>query len=71
MNPEAVTVDVREAAARLGLGYVKTYELITSGELRTIRVGKRRLVPVAALAEWVAAKVAEQEAVGVVHSVQI
>jgi excisionase family DNA binding protein len=60
MNAETVAVNVREAADRLGLGYVKTYELISSGELRSIRVGSRRLVPVMALNEFVEKKLAEQ-----------
>jgi excisionase family DNA binding protein len=29
------------------------YELIRSGQLRTVKVGRRRLVPVPALAEFV------------------
>ncbi len=60
MKTEAVAINVREAAERLGLGYVKCYQLITSAQLRSIRVGTRRLVPVSALQEFIEKKLAEQ-----------
>jgi excisionase family DNA binding protein len=36
---------VPDAARLLGIGRTKLYELIDTGELRTIRLGSRRLVP--------------------------
>jgi excisionase family DNA binding protein len=45
---------VDEAAAALRLSRSAIYELIRSGQLRTVKQGRRRLVPVAALAEYVA-----------------
>ncbi|MDZ4117201.1 MAG: helix-turn-helix domain-containing protein [Xanthomonadaceae bacterium] len=36
---------VSEAAHRLGLGRTKIYELIGSGQLRPIRIGRRVLIP--------------------------
>ena len=44
---------VDEAAAALRLSRSSIYELIRSGQLRTVKQGRRRLVPVAALAEYV------------------
>ena len=44
---------VDEAAAALRLSRSSVYELIRSGQLR-IKQGRRRLVPVTALAEYVA-----------------
>lgn len=44
-------VSVPEAAKVIGLGETKTKELVRSGQLRTVKVGRRRLVPVAAIAE--------------------
>ncbi|MGW2092438.1 helix-turn-helix domain-containing protein [Promicromonospora sukumoe] len=44
---------VEEAAHALRLSRSVTYELIRSGRLRTVKVGARRLVPVAALTEYV------------------
>lgn len=37
-----------------GLGRTKVYELITSGELRTVKIGRRRFVPASAVEEYVA-----------------
>jgi excisionase family DNA binding protein len=37
-----------------GLGRTKIYELITSGELRTVKIGRRRFVPASAIEEYVA-----------------
>jgi excisionase family DNA binding protein len=45
---------VDEAAAALRLSRSSVYELIRSGQLRTVKQGRRRLVPVTALAECVA-----------------
>ena len=45
---------VDEAAAALRLSRSSVYELIRSGQLRTVKQGRRRLVPVAALAEYAA-----------------
>jgi excisionase family DNA binding protein len=50
----AVLYGVEEAAVALRLSRSVLYELIRSGRLRTVKQGRRRLVPVAALAEYVA-----------------
>lgn len=50
----AVLYDVDEAAEALRLSRSALYELIRSGQLRSVKAGRRRLVPVAALAEYVA-----------------
>ena len=42
-----------EAAEALRLSRSVLYELIRSGRLRTVKQGRRRLVPVSALAEYV------------------
>jgi excisionase family DNA binding protein len=49
----AVLYDVDEAAEALRLSRSVLYELIRSGQLRTVKQGRRRLVPVSALAEYV------------------
>lgn len=51
----AVLYNVDEAAEALRLSRSVIYELIRSGRLRTIKEGRRRLVPVAALEEYVEA----------------
>jgi excisionase family DNA binding protein len=45
---------VDEAAAALRLSRSSVYKLIRSGQLRSVKQGRRRLVPVIALAEYVA-----------------
>ncbi|CAA9395470.1 MAG: hypothetical protein AVDCRST_MAG75-1808 [uncultured Propionibacteriaceae bacterium] len=50
----AVLYDVDEAAEALRLSRSALYELIRSGQLRSVKAGRRRLVPVAALTEYVA-----------------
>lgn len=49
----AVLVDVPEAGQRIGLGRTKTWELVRSGELESVRVGRRRLIPVDAIDQFV------------------
>jgi len=48
-----VLYGVEEAAHALRLSRSLVYELIRSGRLRTVKQGRRRLVPVAALLEYV------------------
>lgn len=49
-----VVYRVEEAAAALRLSRSAIYELIRSGQLRTVKQGRRRLVPVTALTEYLA-----------------
>lgn len=42
-----------EAADRLSLGRTKLYQLISSGALKSVRIGKSRRVPAAALVDLV------------------
>lgn len=52
-------VNVSEAARIIGLGRSKTWELVASGDIFSVREGKRRLVPISALNDWAARKMAE------------
>jgi excisionase family DNA binding protein len=49
----AVLYRVDEAADALRLSRSLIYELIRSGRLTTVKAGRRRLVPVSALEEYV------------------
>lgn len=44
---------VEEAAAWLGLGRTKTYELVARGELPSVCIGRSRRVPLSALQTFV------------------
>lgn len=52
MTDLVLTVD--EAAERLRVSRWTLYNLIRSNQLRTVKIGRRRLVPVPALAECLA-----------------
>lgn len=53
---------VEEAAEALRMSRSVVYELIRSGRLRTVKEGRRRLVPVTALTEYVSELVEENAA---------
>ncbi len=48
-----VLLTIEEAAAALSLGRTYTYQLILQGDLLSIKVGRKRLVPAFALHEFV------------------
>jgi excisionase family DNA binding protein len=51
MNPVLLTVE--DAAQVLALGRTKVYELVESGALRSVKIGRCRRIPVQALREFV------------------
>ncbi|OLT22938.1 excisionase [Pseudonocardia sp. CNS-139] len=60
--PPRVLLTVEEAAERLGIGKTKTYELVRSGSLRSVQIGRLRRIHVDAVAEYAASLVAVQNA---------
>jgi excisionase family DNA binding protein len=51
-SEETALIGVPEAARRLNLGETTTKREIAAGRLRSVLVGRRRLVPVDAIAEF-------------------
>ena len=51
---ESLVLSVPEAARKLRIGVGRCYELTRCGRLRSIRVGKRILIPRAAILEFLA-----------------
>lgn len=49
-----VTVSVEQAAALLGVGRTVAYGLVLGGQLRSVKIGRRRLVIRASIEEYVA-----------------
>ncbi|MFE7407157.1 helix-turn-helix domain-containing protein [Isoptericola sp. NPDC057559] len=49
---------VEEAAQVLRISRDTTYELLRSGQLRSIKVGRRRLIPAVAIHEYIRARLA-------------
>ena len=50
---EQVLLKPEEAARALSLGRSKVYELLASGSLESITIGKSRRIPADALRRWV------------------
>lgn len=50
---EKIAVPVVEGFAALGIGRTKGYELIEAGRLKTILIGRRRLILVSSIKELV------------------
>jgi excisionase family DNA binding protein len=48
-NIEPVTITIPDALRLSGLGRTKLYELLTKGEIQSVRVGTRRLIVFASL----------------------
>jgi excisionase family DNA binding protein len=46
-----LTID--EACRALGIGRTKTYELVMSGTLASVKIGSRRLIAVTTIAEYI------------------
>lgn len=50
---EPITVSIVTAASMLGISRSKFYELMDTGEIETIKIGRRSLIPVSALRAFV------------------
>ena len=61
--PQRLLLRIPEVAETLGLGRTKIYELIATGELPTIRVGRAIRISVSTLQKWVEER--EQQGVSV------
>ena len=62
MNPntdDRLLLTVPEAARRLGMGRSFIYELVSKGEIKSIKLGRSRRIPVSALEEFIEAKLSE------------
>ncbi len=64
MDVDRKTYSVPEAGKILGIGRSAAYEAARTREIPTIRIGKRILVPVAALERLLAGKEADDEGSG-------
>lgn len=60
-DPKRSTMTVIEAAKRLGIGRNQAYEAAGRGEIPSIRIGNRILVPTAALERMLAGGVRPME----------
>ena len=51
---ERLAVSVEDAAAMAGIGRTTLYAALGDGSLRSLKIGKRRLIMVEALKVWIA-----------------
>jgi excisionase family DNA binding protein len=56
LQVDRLAVSPSKAATISGIGRTKLYEALTSGELPSLKVGTRRLIRIAALEAWLAAR---------------
>lgn len=61
-DPAATLLSVEDAAARLAIGRTTMYALLKSGDIPSIRIGRLRRVPAAALDTYTARLATEQNA---------
>jgi excisionase family DNA binding protein len=61
MHFEPIAVGISEACRLTGLGRSKLYELLTASEIPSVKIGKRRVIPVAALRDFIDRLIAEQQ----------
>ena len=57
-----LTLTVKEALRRTGIGRTLLYKLIDTGQLRRVKIGKRTLIPFDDLQKLVAPREANSEA---------
>ena len=60
MSKEPMLLSIDEASQRLSIGRSLLYTMLLRGDLVSVKVGKRRLVPVNALEAYVASLLKDQ-----------
>lgn len=59
-SPERELLTVEEAAQQLGVGRTKTFALVRSGDLESVRIGRLRRVPKSAIDHYATQLIAQQ-----------
>ena len=62
MDNDRLLFTVTEAAAKLGLGRSLVYNLIMSGQIDSISIGRARRIPASALSEFIERRMAKGRA---------
>jgi excisionase family DNA binding protein len=50
---EKILLSIHDTCNRTGLSRTRIYEELSAGRLQSLKVGRRRLVPRAAIDEWI------------------
>ncbi len=53
MEDTKLLLSITEAAGRLGIGRSHLYELVLAGQVESVKLGRRRLIPTEALERFV------------------
>ena len=61
MTKESITISVAEAAKILGISRPTMYKLMHRADFPQLRVGRRMLIPVDDLRQWVSAQATRKE----------
>lgn len=61
MADQTLLLTVEEAARLCRIGKTKMYEMVATGEIRSLTIGKCRRIPRAWLEQWINDQLAEQE----------
>jgi len=59
--PEQLLVTVEEAGKMIRVGRTRMYELVASGTIPSVRIGRSVRVPVDTLREWIAGELAAED----------
>ena len=52
---ETLLISIPEALARIGIGRSRLYEILAEDSIRSVKLGRRRLIDVSSLRAWAAA----------------
>jgi len=61
---ERLLLRAEEVQEALGLGRSKVYEMMATGVLPTVRIGRSVRVPADALRDWIAARISSEDVSG-------
>lgn len=61
-QPVRLLLRPEEGAEAIGVSRAKFYELLARGQIKSIKVGRSRRVPVSELNAWIASELASQSA---------
>ena len=62
MRPDSLAIPVSDAADLIGISRSKAYAMAADGELPTVRIGRKTLIPMAELRQWLADRAGQSAA---------
>jgi excisionase family DNA binding protein len=62
MRPDSLAIPVGDAADLIGISRSKAYAMAAIGELPTVHIGRKTLIPMAELRQWMADRAGQSAA---------